>query len=196
MNRKPPPRMTVADFLAWDGPGKFELVDGDLRAMAPASATHGVIQARLSQLLGQHLAAASSICRVVAEPAIAVRIRSNVNTRIPDLGVTCAPIRAGDVLLPSPILLIEIQSPNNAADTWDNVWAYTTIPTVREIVIVHSTRLLAEVLQRDADGNWAANPTEIGPDEVLTLASVDYAVPLKDAYAGTYLLEPGADAGG
>src|SRR5262245_8276192 len=45
--RKPPPSMTVADFLAWPGDGtgrKFQLVDGEVRAMSPASAAHAMIQ--------------------------------------------------------------------------------------------------------------------------------------------------------
>jgi len=36
--------VTVPDFLAWEGDGsarKFQLVDGELRAMSPAHITHG-----------------------------------------------------------------------------------------------------------------------------------------------------------
>ena len=39
--------MTVADFLAWSGDQsgrKYQLVDGELTAMSPGSATHGTIQ--------------------------------------------------------------------------------------------------------------------------------------------------------
>ena len=39
--------MSVAEFIAWHGDGsgaKFELVDGEPRAMAPASVTHGLIR--------------------------------------------------------------------------------------------------------------------------------------------------------
>ena len=44
--RKTPEPMTVADFLDWPGDGsgrKFQLVDGELRAMSPGSVTHGTI---------------------------------------------------------------------------------------------------------------------------------------------------------
>ena len=54
-----PSRMTVAEFLDWPGDRsgrKFELADGESRAMAPASATHGRIQATVARLLGNHLA--------------------------------------------------------------------------------------------------------------------------------------------
>ena len=30
-----------------------------------------------------------------------------------------------------PVLMVEILSPTNKTETWTNVWAYTTIPTVR-----------------------------------------------------------------
>jgi Uma2 family endonuclease len=41
-----PSRMTVSEFLAWPGDdsgARFELVDGEPRAMAPASGTHGTL---------------------------------------------------------------------------------------------------------------------------------------------------------
>jgi Uma2 family endonuclease len=187
--RKPPP-MTVADFLDWPGDGsgrKYQLVDGELRAMSPGSTTHGTIQANLSYELRRSLLEQNSKCRVVSEPAVATRVRANVNMRVPDLGVTCTPDAPGQQTLPDPILLIEILSPGNSADTWDNVWSYTTIPTVREIAVVHSTRVLVELLRRDSDGNWPAEPEEIGPKDTLRLDSIGFACALADVYAQTHL---------
>jgi hypothetical protein len=89
--------------------------------------------------------------------------------------------------LPDPIALIEVLSPGNAADTWDNVWAYTTIPSVRQIAVVHSTRVLAEVLGRGADGHWPEAPEEIGADAMVRLESIAVAFPLREAYAQTHL---------
>jgi Uma2 family endonuclease len=188
--RKIPETMTVADFLDWSGDGtgrKFQLVDGELRAMSPASVTHGRIQSKLDRLIGNWLAERGSTCEVVTEPAVATRVRANINLRVPDLGITCTPDAAGQQTLPDPILLIEILSPGNASDTWDNVWSYTTIPSVREIVVVHSTRVFAELLRRGADGNWPAEPEEIGPDGALRLESIAFACPLPDVYAQTHL---------
>jgi Uma2 family endonuclease len=162
--------MTVADFLAWSGDGsgrKFQLVDGGLRAMSPGSATHGTIQMTFGRLIGNKLVESAARCRVVSEPAVATRVRANVNLRVPDLGVTCTPDALGQQTLPDPILLIEILSPGNTSDTWDDVWSYTTIPSVREIVVVHSTRVLAELLRRGPHGNWPAEPREIGPDDTF-----------------------------
>jgi Uma2 family endonuclease len=182
--------MSVSDFLDWRGDGsgrKFQLVDGELRAMSPGSATHGTIQMTMGRLIGNELVGSGGRCRVVSEPAVATRVRANINLRVPDLGVTCTPDAAGQQTLPDPILLIEILSPGNASDTWDNVWSYTTIPSVREIVVVHSTRVFAEVLRRGADGNWPPEPEEIGPDATLRLNTIAFACPLSDVYAQTHL---------
>jgi Uma2 family endonuclease len=182
--------MTVPDFLDWPGDGtglKFQLVDGMVRAMSPGSVTHGRIQATLGRLIGNSLAAAGGPCQLVTEPAVATRVRANINLRVPDLGVTRAADAPGQQILPDPILLIEILSPGNASDTWDNVWSYTTIPTVREIVVVHSTRVFAEVLRREADGNWPQEPEEIGSDGTLRLDGIQFACPLSDIYAQTHL---------
>jgi Uma2 family endonuclease len=188
--RKTPEPMTVADFLAWPGDGsgrKFQLVDGELRAMSPSSAIHGSIQTDLGYALRRHMIEQNRNCRVVTEPGVVTRVRANINLRVPDLGVSCTPPSPGEQALPDPIVLIEILSPGNVSDTWENVWSYTTIPSVREIVVVHSTRVFAELLRRDSEGNWPAEPEEIGADGTLRLDSIGFACPLRAAYAQTHL---------
>lgn len=186
-----PPCMAVADFVDWPGDGtgrKFQLVDGEARAMAPASATHGIIQITLGELIRRRLVAAGSRCVVAAEPAIVPRLRAGANMRVPDLGVTCTPVKAGQIELPDPVLLVEILSPGNESDTRENVWAYASIPSVSEILLVHSTRMAAELLRRRADSSWPEGPEQIGAEGTLRLDSVDLTCPLRDAYAGTYLV--------
>jgi Uma2 family endonuclease len=192
--RKPPESMGVCEFLSWPGDGsgrKFQLVDGEVRAMSPASAAHGSIQADLAYMLRHHMITQHKSCRVVAEPAIATRVRASINLRVPDIGVSCTPAAPGEQTLPDPVALIEILSPGNASDTWENVWSYTTIPTVREIVVIHSTRIFAELLRRDADGNWPEQPEEIGTEGTLRLQSIDFSCPLAAAYAQTHLANRG-----
>src|ERR1700687_5433055 len=134
-----PSRLTVAEFLDWPGDGsgrKFELVDGEPRAQDPASVTHGIIQASIARILRNHLV--GTRCRVVAAPGVIPRVRASMNMRVPDLAVNCEPDEQGQRALPDPILIIEILSPSNEAETRENVWAYTTIPSVREILLVRS----------------------------------------------------------
>ncbi len=183
--------MTVAEFLAWEEPidvsgGPWQLRDGELEMMAPASDTHGSIQARLAQLLGTHLDAAGSRCRVVVAPGVVPGDRSQDNCLVPDLGITCAPPR-GTPLLPEPLVLIEILLPTNVSKTRANVRAYTTIPTLAEIVVLRSTAIAAELLRRRPDGTWPQTPDIVGTDGELRLESIGFAVPLRDAYRTTGL---------
>jgi Uma2 family endonuclease len=90
-------------------------------------------------------------------------------------------------MLPDPVLLIEILSPSNEAETRANIWTYTTIPTVREILAVRSTRIEAELLRRRDDGSWPAEPDIIGPAADLSLVSINFAAPLAAFYRTTEL---------
>jgi len=187
-------RMTLDEFLGWD-PGDptgstWQLIDGEPVAMAPGSDAHGAIQNELGALLRNHLVDRRSPCRVVTEPGIVPRVRANQNYRVPDLGVTCAP-PSHDLMVAEPILLIEILSPSNETETRANIWAYTTIPTVHEILAVRSTRIEAELLIRNADGSWPAEPDIIGPGGAVRLPSIGYTAPLATFYRTTALATPG-----
>jgi Uma2 family endonuclease len=182
--------MTAVDFLGWAGDGtgrRYQLVDGVVRAIPIGPLTRGTIQASLSWLLGDHFKAAGGPYRALIRPCIAPRVRASINVRCPALGVTAVADEPDMYIVPDPILLIEILSPGNASDTWDNVWSYTTIPSVREIVVVHSTRIMAEVLRRDGEGNWPPEPEEVGAGGELRLESIAFACPMAAIYAQTHL---------
>jgi Uma2 family endonuclease len=183
--------MSVQDFLSWE-PGDhqtYELVDGLPRAMAPTSATHGLLQAELGAVIRNHLRSTRPNCRLLANPGVIPRLLSAHNVRIPDLGVTCSPVLRGQVVLTDPVLLIEILSPSNQVETWSNIWAYTTIPSVQEILILHSTRVGAELLRRRADGFWPERTDDISADGDLLLESIGFAIGLTELYSQTPLVD-------
>jgi Uma2 family endonuclease len=181
----PPRRMTVAEFLDWnpeDGSGAlWQLRDGEPEMMAPATDRHGSIQAELARLLINSLAERGSRCRVVIDPGVVPRVRSDRNMLVPDIGITCDP-PSDRRALPNPVALIEILSPSNEAETRANLWAYATIPSVAEMVVVFTSRIAAEVLRRGTDGVWPEQPELIGPDDELRLASIGFTAPLRAAY--------------
>jgi Uma2 family endonuclease len=182
------PLMSVAEFLNWNpppgtDPDRWELREGHPAAMAPSSPRHGTIAAETAYLLRRHLDGHPH-CRVVIEPGVQPRVRAAHNVRIPDLGVTCTPIGADDRLMREPVVLIEILSPSNPKDTWANVWAYTTIPSVRDILVLHSMTLRAELLVRQPDGSWPADPLVllVAAADSVPLASIGFTLPLADFY--------------
>ena len=186
-----PPYMTVDEFIEWPGDGtgtRYELIDGVLRAMAPASDGHNQLVSNATVLLGLHLREHRPHCRVVTAPGIQPRVRASWNFRIPDLAVTCTRGREGDVMTPDPILILEVLSPGNKQQTYENLRAYATIPSVREIVAVESTAIRAELLTRDGAGDWPPDPHVLeGAEAVLRLASIEAEIPLVELYRNMWL---------
>ena len=185
---KTPPPMTLAEFLAWDAPDPclWQLIDGEPVAMAPPSRTHGAIQSELGRLIGNHLAVPGNPCTVVMTPGIIPRVRFDENFRVPDLAVTCTGYEMEEYDVSNPVLIAEILSPSNKAETWRNIWAFTTIPSLREILILNSVSVRAEVLRRDADGAWPREALVVEEGDLI-LESIGLTVPLKALYRATRL---------
>jgi len=180
------PLLTVDDFQDWEPPPgmeglRWELVDGEPVAMAPPGVNHGTIQSMAAFLLTAHLRAHRPTCRVVTTPGVIPALRSRFNERIPDLGVSCAPFADGRVLA-EPILLVEILSPSNETKTRVNAWAYATIPSVQEVLILAGSAVGAEVLRQGEE-----TPDIVEGTETLRLTSIGYAGPLAEFYATTDL---------
>ena len=179
-----PAAMTVAEFLDWnpqDG-DRWELIDGTPQAMAPAAPRHGAIQSEVARLIGNHLAEVRPECRIIIEPGIQPKVRANLNARVPDLAVTCAAWNPDERLLREPLVVIEILSPSNKADTWANVWSYVTIPSVREILVLHTTGIRADLLRRGDDGTWPDNPLVLQAGDIVTLESIGFSAPIAAFY--------------
>lgn len=180
------PLLTVDEFQDWEPPPgtedwRWELVDGEPMAMAPAGLNHGAIQGLAAMLLGVHLRDHRPTCRVITTPGVIPQLRSRFNERIPNLGVSCGPFTDGRSLA-DPVLLIEILSPSNETKTRSNAWAYATIPSVQEVLILSSMAVRAEILPRDEE-----TPEIVVGTEMLRLTSIGYAGTLAEFYATTDL---------
>ena len=92
-----------------------------------------------------------------------------------------------NLMVSDPILLIEILSPSDEIETWANIWAYTTIPSVVEILVVSSTKIEAELLRHRDDGSWPEIPERIGAGDYMKLASIDFSIVLRAFYRTTAL---------
>lgn len=105
--RKPPSQeaMTVDEFLEWNGEDgvRYELVDGEPVAMAPASGTHSAIQMAISRLVENHLIASNSPCRTLPEAGVIPMAGADFNFRIPDVLVTCSPDGRGMQAVTDPV---------------------------------------------------------------------------------------------
>ena len=187
---RPLPYMTTDEFLAWPGDGsgrKFQLFDGEVRAMSPASNVHGVIQANLAQLLLNSIEAAGLSLTVVTEGAIIPGLYAETNVRVPDLVVMPQPGQRGEIAAPNPIVVVEILSPGNTSDTRDNVRSYATLASVQEILVVHSSKVRIEYHARDGQWHWQAAPKTLDRGQTLNVRAAGLEVAVERVYRRTWL---------
>jgi Uma2 family endonuclease len=183
--------MTLAEFLEWDSGDpsgrRWQLVDGEPVPMAVESTNFGTLWAETSTLLANHLVNCGSTCRVAMNPSIIPSVRSHDNLRIANVGVTASSPR-GTLEFPDPVLLVELLSPNNHREVRANIWTYTTLPSVQEILVVHSTRIEAELLRRLPDVSWPAQPSVLHDGDALALETIGLTLPVRAMYRTTSLL--------
>lgn len=76
MAQPAPKRLTVGDFIAWDDgtDRRYELVGGEVLAMAPPAEAHGTIVSNLTVRIGTKLKAP---CRAVNEAGIVLPDRND-----------------------------------------------------------------------------------------------------------------------
>lgn len=192
-------RMSLAEFLEWDDgtDARYELIDGVPVAMAPALLAHDVVVMNV----GRHIENALSRrrpCRAISS-AGAVRPDRDDAYYLPDVVVTCTPLKRGDRSATDPIAVIEVLSPSTrAVDTVTKRRGYRAMPSVREIVMLEQDRPFAEVTVRLPDGTWRQDLLA-GLDAVLRLESVGVEVPFADIYEGVDLVPldapPASDGG-
>ena len=189
---KPIRPVTVQEFL--NGPPnprglREQLVDGIVIAMAPPSRAHGQIQLAVGSLILAHLRSRNSPCIAATGIGVIPRQNASDNVRVPDVVVTCSEEDKRSRILRDPVLVLEVLSPGNQRQTRANVWAYQSIPSVREIVLLHSRAIAAEVRRRAAGEPWPDSPHYFGHNERLRLESIDAEFALRDLYANIPIQE-------
>lgn len=140
--------MTVDEFLAFeDGTStRYELVGGQIVAMAPARDVHGTIVLNAAFAIRTLLPKG---CRPVGEAGIFV---DDLNFYEADVAVTCSPPDDRGYSR-DPTLLVEVLSPSTRShDLGAKADAYSQLPSVREIWLVDSERRWVRQWRRIAEG--------------------------------------------
>ncbi len=182
--------MTLEEFLAWDGGGhvgKLELVEGVVRAMAPASATHAMVQGNIVTAFNNHLRASArnSPFRAGTEAPIVPPLGKRINARAPDVSVACSP-PAGNGTFVDPVLIVEVMSPSNENDTWESIHALAGLHSLKEVMVVQSTRVEVQVFRRDPGGAWINEPeTAASVEASVRLDSIGIDLAIAEIYRGT-----------
>lgn len=170
--------------------GRWEYVQGEIRAMAGGTDDHNAIITNIGATL--HAVLASKGCRVY-QSNMRVHTGDDVNT-FPDVAVVCGPRvyhRGRTDTILNPCLIVEVLSPStqgyDRGEKWDH---YQTIPTLTDYLLVSPDEPRALLLTRQPD-HWDMHVIA-GLGGSIPLASVGLTLALADIYAQ---IEFGSDDG-
>jgi Uma2 family endonuclease len=141
---RPPEPMTVDQFLSWamaqPDDARYELVAGEVVAMAPERAAHARRKARIWRALSDALEASGLPCEALPD-GMTVKIDERTAYE-PDAVVHCGEVLADDaVIVPAPVIVVEVLSPSTAArDTGAKLADYFGLPSVGHYLIVRTDR--------------------------------------------------------
>ncbi len=161
-----PTRMTSAEFIAWamgQPSPRYELVDGEVVAMAPERDDHNLVKANVYVALRLAIAAAGLPCRAYTD-GMAVEI-DDERTYGPDAMVRCGdPLDPGALVVRDPLIVVEVVSRSSAeADSGKKLADYFSLLSVRHYLILDPTRRGAVHHQRDEDGRIESRILRSGP---------------------------------
>jgi Uma2 family endonuclease len=148
-------RMTVPEFLAWaetQQQGRYELVHGEIVAMAPERSEHIQAKRRIANALEAAIAHAGVACESFEE-GLAVVVDNNTGY-LPDVLVNCGEPTAPEVMIASnPVIVVEILSPSTRrVDTSIKLADYFRVPRVSHYLVVDLRRRHILHYRRQSDG--------------------------------------------
>ncbi len=136
-------KMTVDEFLAWaaeETPGRYELVDGEIQAMAPERVVHLQVKLAIHVALLTAIERAGLPCSVLPDGAT-VRV-SESTAYEPDALVYCGPEKpGGDIEVRDPVIVVEVLSPGTRRiDLSVKLEGYFRVESIRHYLIFDTER--------------------------------------------------------
>jgi Uma2 family endonuclease len=160
------PRMTVDQFLAWldEGPEgmRYELVAGEVVAMAPERAAHARLKARIWRALDAQVTAHGLSCEALPD-GMTVKVDEHTAYE-PDAVVHCdEPLPDDAIVVPEPVIVVEVLSPTTKAhDAGAKLADYFRLPSVRHYLLVRTERPTVIHHRRGDDGGIATRIVTAG----------------------------------
>ena len=176
------PRFTIGEFLAWaekQPDGRWELVDGEIVAMAPERVLHIQVKGSVFRALEDAVRAAGLSCTVFMD-GVGVAT-ADATVRIPDASVQCGASADPDAMLIEPIIVVEVTSPTSVrTDEDDKLLEYFSVPSIEHYLVVHPKQRAVVHHSRQGSGEIR---TRILRDGVIDLAPPGLSVAV-DALLG------------
>jgi Uma2 family endonuclease len=160
-------RMTSDEFIAWamERPRgeRYELVAGEVVAMAPERSSHALTKGRVFRRLAEAIEALGLPCTAYPD-GMAVEIDATT-TYEPDALVRCGPALPDDaVKMTDPIIVVEVLSPSTRArDAGAKLDDYFRLPSVLHYLLLKTENQTVIHHRRDGTGDIATRIFREGP---------------------------------
>jgi Uma2 family endonuclease len=180
---RPQRKYTLDDYFTIEGVSeiKHEFYNGEIFAMAGASAAHNEITANVLSRL--RLALRRHGCRAYGSD-LRVQTPAGLYT-YPDVSVFCGALMlaAGrDDTAANPVFLVEVLSEaTRDYDRGDKFTLYKSIPTLREYLLIEQSVVRVEQRVRRRGARWTATVYE-RLDDVVRLASIPLTLRVAEMY--------------
>jgi len=175
-------RLTAGEFLEWEieQPERWELVDGECFAMAGGTDIHNTIAGNLYVALRARLT--GQRCGVFMSD-MKLKIADDETVFYPDVLVSCDEAdRSRRQWKEAPVLIAEVLSPSTEAyDRGRKFAAYRLIPGLTTVLFLNQNRPFVECYTRAGENEWLLTEAR-GTAGVITLAALDFSLPLAELY--------------
>ena len=176
-------RYTEAEYFDFErtSVGRWEYVNGEIRAMSGGTLDHSAISMNIGRALGNVLVPRG--CRIYGSDA-KIHTGNGVNT-FPDIFVICGQSQfymgKTDVAI-NPLLIVEVLSPSTEGyDRGEKFEHYKTVASLQDYLLVTQDEARVELFSL-RDGTWEKQSVT-GLESHIYLPSVSVELALSDVYA-------------
>jgi len=185
MTALPKYRYTLEEYVELDknSEDRHEFFDGEVFAMSGGSIEHSQIASNINRALGNRLEGRP--CRVLTSDT-RLKVPAARPYRYPDVVVVCGKLVTeefhGQVMLVNPLLIVEVLSSSTEAyDRGDKFYAYQSIESFREYLLISQSKPYVTHYIRQPDGNWLREDIE-GLERSVTLPALECSIPFGEIY--------------
>ena len=178
-----PETFSIEEYLEREDSAEFrsEYVSGSIFAMAGGTDSHIQISFNVTKILSEKL---RGKCRAY-QSEMKVRAEQGNAFYYPDVTLVCGDqnfYRGRRDVIENPILLVEVLSESTKDyDKNDKFFAYQTIDSFKEYLLISQSKHAVQQYIRQPDGNWKIMAT-IGIESSVYLESVDVEILTRDIY--------------
>lgn len=179
---------TVEAFDRWHlkQPERWEFIAGVPVMMAPGSNRHSTIKGNMFARLRSKLA--GSPCRVFVDGP---EVKGPNLSAIPDVVVTCGPVREDVGIVDEPVVIVEVLSPWSERDDTGRKWqGYCLIPCLRHYLVASQEERFVTVHTRTGPASFEER---IYQDGSIDLPAIGVSLSLDEIYEDVTFEAPETD---